>query len=512
MKKLSIIIISLLFAQQAYGLDKELETLAKSLIKLAEDLGGEEAPPPPIPVGEESGPVYALATAEEKEKFTRPLPPSPITGEVPPLPSPLTGPKTYPQELPPPPPVLGTTTKPSASEQELLERLKRYSGQRGDFDFSRLMSNLKEAKNLKTISSDTIKPYEILLFETTIGYIFSILQESRWRDLHWYLEGLSTYGADPKVVAKFKPEIEDMFNRQFESLLNEDNQTDYVEMMKAIQGLVGPEIIDEARNKLFEKIKPKLAETLAKSDWDESWLREYLRYLDDLKKAGVPEVNLTYYKEQIGLKALSTLEKISKTTEWNKDDISFYYACFKALKDLGKLPKESSTYQQQLISLLLPELDTAFSQVKTWDDNSIGKISRSVNMLIEVGAPPVQLKKYQDTLLSNIRKVLDEIVNEKDISQLIYPDTRWRTARAYLMRLEKSGASQEDVSKYNDLYVKYIKRRLDALLEEAKKAAGKLTERKIGFANQLRNELEELNIFKNEIASYRQQIADLRLP
>lgn len=46
MKKLSIVVLSLLFARQAYGLEQELKNLSESLNKLAGDLGGGGTPPP----------------------------------------------------------------------------------------------------------------------------------------------------------------------------------------------------------------------------------------------------------------------------------------------------------------------------------------------------------------------------------------------------------------------------------------------------------------------------------
>lgn len=537
MKKLLLVTLSLLFVQQAYGLslEQELETLGKSLTKLGEYLGGGEETPPPPPRDEvvwlanfktrlhytkedleelqkNLGEVETkkLVTPEELEEYRK----LPLQSQIlmPSQPSSLsdTGPKP-PAVLPPPPSSgLGTTIKPSVNEQELLERLNGYS--KDIFhDFYRLMSNLTEAKNLKTISADKIRPYEILLFEQIPDRIYVDLLESDWRELHWLLDLLLNYDAHPDVVATSKSKIEEMLNRRFESLLAENDETGYVDLIKAINGLVSPGIIVEARNKLFEKIKPKLKEILEESEWD-SRLKNYLGYLDDLKKAGVPEVNLTYYKEQVGIKALSTLEKISKTTEWDEYNIDFFYDCFKVLKDFGMLPNESSTYQEQLRSLLIPELAKEFSQVTTWDYKSIGKISRLVKMLIQVGASPLQLNKYQDTLLHNIRSELDKILNEKDISQLT-DEYNWRSTRVYLKYLEESGASQEDVSKYKDLYMKYIKRRLDALISEANAAKGTLPQRKIRFANQLRDHLEELNVLsKDEITSYRQQIADIRLP
>ncbi len=47
MKKLSLLVLSLLFAQQAFGLEQELKSLVQSLVKLAGDLGGGGTPPPP---------------------------------------------------------------------------------------------------------------------------------------------------------------------------------------------------------------------------------------------------------------------------------------------------------------------------------------------------------------------------------------------------------------------------------------------------------------------------------
>ncbi len=539
MKKLLLVTLSFLFVQQAYGLslEQELETLAKSLTKLAQDLGGGEETPPPPPRDEvvwlanfktrlhytkedleelqkNLGEVETkkLVAPEELEEYRK----LPLQSQIlmPSQPSSLsdTGPKP-PAVLPPPPSSgLGTTIKPSVNEQELLERLSRYS--KDIFhDFYRLMSNLTEAKNLKTISADQIRPYEILLFEQIPDRIYVDLLESDWRELHWLLDLLLNYDAHPDVVATSKSKIEEMLNRRFESLLAENDETGYVDLIKAINGLVSPGIIVEARNKLFEAIKPKLKEQLEEREWNSLSLKNYLGYLDDLKKAGVPEDNLTYYKEQVGIKALSTLEKISKTTEWDEYNIDFFYDCFKVLKDFGMLPKEGSTYQEQLRSLLIPELAKEFSQVTTWDYKSIGKISHLVNMLIEVGASPLQLKKYQDTLLLNIRSQLDKILNEKDIGQLTDQSISWRPTRVYLKYLEESGASQADVRKYKDLYVKYIKNRLDALLSEANAAKGTLPQGKIRFANQLRDHLEELNILsKDEITSYRQQIADIRLP
>ncbi|MGE0009946.1 MAG: hypothetical protein AB7F19_05350 [Candidatus Babeliales bacterium] len=82
MKKLSIIILTLLFVQPAYGLEHELKNLAASLTKLAQDLGG-GAPPPP-PTGQI--PAYPQLTPQEiaeleKDRPKRPLPPPPAAND-----------------------------------------------------------------------------------------------------------------------------------------------------------------------------------------------------------------------------------------------------------------------------------------------------------------------------------------------------------------------------------------------------------------------------------------------
>lgn len=572
MKILLLVMLSLSVSSQAVALKPELEHLSKTLTSLSGHFG---APPPPArddtpqvtaaaaeslklsqmvvdrlnvfkdkatvnqqDIDKARHDLAALRTSGNAPaiiaEFTKliddrsvalalPPPPAPYVGPKPQLPSelpppPLAGTLVEPQKpkgrrpLPPPPPPSGLgTTKLSESEQELLEHLERDSAPE-EFSIDGLTDNLTEAKNLKTISSDKIKPYEIRLFEITKKEIGSIvnkktLDEQDKRELDLRLKTLSNYNAYPDVAATFKPQIVNILMQHLESLLRENfpdfNSDEYIDFMNAIREFVGQENMVLASNKLFEKIKPELTKNLAKSEWESEDFAAYSIWLEILKKAGVSAEKFRNYQEQISLKAQIGLSQISKKTVWNNDDIHRYYYYFKQLKDFGLLPKESSAYQEQLISLLMSELEKEFSQVKTWKYETDKPINNLVGMLRDVGASNTQLKKYQDILWSNVKIKLDEIFNEKDIQKLTEPTN---PARSYLLALERRGAPQEDVIKYKDLYVKYTKNKIDVMLNEHKE---KRIPYNLRVGNSLLESLRDQNVSEDEIQSYLKKINEI---
>ncbi len=217
MKKLSIVIVCLLFAQQTYGLEQQLKNLRESLNKLAQDLGGGEETPPPTPVGEEpvgkgvpftaqeeesfgppptpggEEPYTSKLTAEEEEAYglpptpggeepvgkgvpfsaeeeakfgpvppppsgngKRPLPISPNQPNIklPPPPQPHTGPNpNIPAVLPPPPPGLGKTTE---SVQPLAVEQKENQPPQGG-----LLGEIQKGVKLKKTASTQVAQSEL---------------------------------------------------------------------------------------------------------------------------------------------------------------------------------------------------------------------------------------------------------------------------------------------------------------------------------------------------------------